>query len=76
MKNAKMLTITLPTKTVTRLRSEARRKNETISGLLRRAFDLYTQHDQEFYTTKELAELLKRDRLAPSLIKDLGRLLQ
>lgn len=71
-----MLTITLPQRTLTRLRSEARKRNETVSGLLRRAFDTYTQHNQEIYTSQEIKQLLERDRLAISLAKNLDQLLK
>lgn len=75
LKNSKMLTITVPRKTYYTIRQEAKKRDETISGLLRHAFEYLTQEKFEVYSDKELATLLKKDRLSSTMRSDLDRLL-
>ena len=69
-----MLTITVPKATYRRIRSEAEKRDETISGMIRKAFELYVQTNGELYTDRELSQLLQRDRISSRLQKDLDRL--
>ncbi len=69
-----MLTVTVPKATYRRIRSEANKRDETISGMLRNAFELYVQTTSELYSDRELQQLLQRDAISPQLRKDLDRL--
>lgn len=71
-----MLTITVPKSTYGSIRKEAQKRKETISGLLRKAFDFFVQSSGDIYSNQELADLLGRDRLPTSLRKDLDLLLK
>lgn len=74
LKTSKLLTVTVPKATYSSIRKEAQKRNETVSGLLRRAFDLYKNTPIQLYTDKELRQLLKRDALPTRLVSDLKRL--
>lgn len=74
LKTAKMLTITVPKSTYATIRSEAKKRNETISGMLRKAFDLYISTSADVYSDSELEQLLQKDKLPTELSKDLARL--
>jgi len=69
LKSSKLLTITVPKSTYTRIRSEARRRDTTISGLLREAFNSYVTYRFREYTDADIQDFIKRDRLSPSLRK-------
>ena len=43
LKHSKLLTVTVPKATYTRIRSEAKRRKTTISGLVRDSFELYSK---------------------------------
>lgn len=74
LKTAKMLTITVPKSTYAIIHSEAKKRNETISGMLRKAFDLYINTPTDVYSDSELNQLLHKDKLSSQLRKDLDRL--
>lgn len=76
LKNSKMLSVTVPKKTLADIRKEAKKRQTTVSGLLRDAFFFYTQGEGEVYSDAELRHILNRDRLSPSLQKDLKKMLQ
>lgn len=73
LKTSKMMTITVPKATFAAIRSEAKKRNETISGILRKAFDTYITDSYAVYTDEELAQLLKKDRLPRTLQQQLDR---
>lgn len=75
LKTTKMLTITVPKTTYRSIREEAKKRNETISGLMRKAFVSYVDSSTELYSDRQLAELLRRDALSPKIQRDLDRLL-
>lgn len=75
LKTSKLLTVTVPKKTFADIRKEAKKRQTTISGLLRDAFFFYTQGEGEVYSDAELRRILDRDRLSLSLQKDLNKLL-
>jgi len=50
LKTATMLTITMPKKTARQIRREAARRNFTVSGLLRTAFEQFASGASELYT--------------------------
>lgn len=75
LKNSKLLTITVPKATYTAIRQAARKRQETISGMLRNAFEAYTSTNGSIYSDQELNALLKRDKLPAKLKHELDRLL-
>lgn len=75
LKTSKLLTITVPKKTFVDIRKEAKKRQTTVSALVRDAFFSYTQGEGEAYTDAELRRILHADRLSPVLQKDLDKLL-
>lgn len=75
LKTAKLLTITVPKSTYTAIHDEAKKRQDTVSGMLRRAFNDYVENSTELYSDRELDLLLKRDKLSTGLKQDLDRLL-
>lgn len=67
LKTSKLLTVTVPKATYTRIRSEARRRNTTVSGLIRDAFDSYVIYPPRDYTDAEIKDFIKRDQLPEKL---------
>lgn len=76
LKTSTMMTITVPKATSLTIRSEAKKRNETISGILRKAFDAYIADTSAIYTDTELARLLHDDRLPKTLQRQLDRAIQ
>lgn len=76
LKTSTMMTITVPKATSLTIRSEAKKRNETISGILRKAFDAYIADTSAVYTDAELAQLLHDDRLPKTLQQHLDRVIR
>lgn len=74
-RTSQLLTITVPKATYARMKREAGRRQATVSGLLRTAFDCLTDESTEVYSDAEIRQLLARDRLPVSLRADLDLLL-
>ncbi|MBI2484182.1 hypothetical protein HYV71_03290, partial [Candidatus Uhrbacteria bacterium] len=51
-----------------RIRSEAKRRKETISGLLRDSFEAYTRYSGTLYSDAEIADIIKRDHLPNDIL--------
>lgn len=75
LKTSKLLTVTVPKKTFADIRKEAKKRQTTVSALVRDAFFAYTQGEGEVYSDTELRRILNVDRLSPTLQKDLDKLL-
>lgn len=67
LKTSKMLTVTVPKTTYARIRSEARRRSTTVSGLIRDAFDSYVTYPPRDYTDAEIHDFIRRDQLPSKL---------
>lgn len=76
LKTSKLLTITVPKATYAVIRKTAKDRQETVSGMLRNAFDQYISNDTELYSDQQLKQLLKKDQLPLRLRKDLDQLLK
>lgn len=72
---SKLLTITVPKTTYTRIRTEASRRKSSISGLLRDAFESYTRYSGTLYSDQELQDIIKRDQLPAKFRKELDDIL-
>ena len=75
LKTSKLLAVTVPKETYSRIRAEAARRKATVSGLLRESFEYYIEQAGKIYSDAELDRLLKRDRLSKSLKNRLDRML-
>jgi len=75
LKKSKLLTITVPKSTYTRIHTEATKRKSSVSGLLRDAFESYTRYSGTLYTDKELQDIVKRDQLPLKLRIELDGLL-
>ena len=62
-----LLTISVKTNLLKKMRSEARCQKTTVSALLRDAFLSYAKQVPEVYTDRELKRLLKADELPAKL---------
>lgn len=76
LKTTKLLTITVPKSTYSAIRHEAKKRRDTVSGMLRKAFVQYIENDTELYSDQTLRQLLKDDRLSKNVQRDLDRLLR
>ena len=75
LKTSKMLTITVPKEMYRTIYKEASKRNETVSGLIRKAFTSYVDSGTELYSDRQIQQLLRHDALSPKLQKYLDRLL-
>ena len=76
LKTSKLLTITVPKPFLRKIRFESKRRDTSISELLRNAFDFYTEDIPEVYSDKEIASLVKRDELSRKFRTQLDSLLK
>lgn len=72
---SKIINITVPKKMHQRIRTEAKKRNTTVSSLLRESFETYTQIPKVLYSDAELKDLLGRDKLSSTERKRLDHLL-
>lgn len=75
LKTTKLLTITVPKAIYREIQGQAKKRKTTISGLMRTAFISFTQQDDTLYSDREIADLLKRDKISPKLQLELDSLL-
>lgn len=75
LKKSKLLTITVPKATYTRIRTEAIKRKSSISGMLRDAFESYTRYSGTLYSDQELQNIIQQDKLPLKIRKELDKLL-
>jgi hypothetical protein len=67
-KTAKMMSVTVPPSVYIRIKREAKKRETSISGLLRTAFEAYVSDDDiAVYSDDYIADLIERDKIPDSL---------
>ena len=76
LKNSKLLTITVPKETYRKIQLEAKIRKTTVSGLVRDAFDSYSDEREKLYASSLIRRYMKADILPKKLKNELDAILK